>query len=402
MNKLETTREVLRLVQDLISIESHVNATGREAAIGRFLAEWFQQHEIEAELQLVEDDRANVVARIAGGDGPSLMLNGHMDTVPAGDMANAFVPRIHDDVLWGRGACDMKGAIAAMACALAAIRREDTSSHLTGDLLFTGTVGEETGSIGVKALIDAGVRTHYAIVGEPTSLRVGIAHKGACFIRISLTGRGAHGSCPDKGVNAVSYASRMIQALETDLRSELSKRSHALLGTSTISIGRISGGTQPNIVAEHCFVDIDRRPLPGEEGIVEEIRALVANICDSIDGLSWCVEEMPETSVVPHSALGTAPDTVLAKSAQQTCIQLGLPSDPVGVTYWTDGGHLATFGIETIILGPGDIANAHGPNDKVETSELATSVNIYRDLVKRTLLPACVYPTPRTSPLPSC
>jgi len=388
MKKTDIIPEVLRLVQDLISIESHVNTPGREAEIGRFLADWFRQHEIEAELQSVEDARANVVARIAGGDGPSLMLNGHMDTVPAGDMANAFVPRIHNDVLWGRGACDMKGAIAAMACAMGAIRREDTSNHLTGDLLFTGTVGEETGSIGVKALIDAGVRTHYAIVGEPTSLRVGIAHKGACFIRISLTGRGAHGSCPDKGVNAVSHASRMIQALETDLRSELSKRSHPLLGTSTISVGRISGGTQPNIVAEQCFVDIDRRTLPGEKGTIEEIRALVANICDSIDGLSWRVEEMSETSIVPHGALGTAPDTVLATSAQQTCQQVGLPSDPVGVTYWTDGGHLAAFGIETIILGPGDIANAHGPNDRVETSELATSVDIYRDLVKRTLLPA--------------
>jgi len=388
MKKLDTMTEVLRLLQDLISIESHIDAPGREATIGRFLANWFQRHEIEAELQFVEDGRANVVARIPGGDAPSLMLNGHMDTVPAGDMADAFAPRIHDDVLWGRGACDMKGAIAAMACAMAAIVQDDAARILTGDLLFTGTVGEETGSIGVKALIDAGIRTHYAVVGEPTSLRVGIAHKGACFIRISLTGCGAHGSCPDKGVNAVSYASRVIQALETDLRSELSKRSHTLLGTSTVSVGRISGGTQPNIVAEQCFVDIDRRTLPGEVGTIEEVEALVANLCDSVDGLSWRVEEMSETSIVPHGALGTAPDAVLAKKAQRTCQQLGLPSDPVGVTYWTDGGHLAVSGIETIILGPGDIANAHGPNDRVETSELVASVDIYRDLAKRILVPS--------------
>ena len=99
MTKLDTKPEVLRLLQDLISIESHIDALGREAAIGRFLANWFQEHEIEAELQFVEDDRANVVARIPGGDGPSLMLNGHMDTVPAGDMPDAFTPRIHDGVL---------------------------------------------------------------------------------------------------------------------------------------------------------------------------------------------------------------------------------------------------------------------------------------------------------------
>lgn len=191
MTMLDTIPEVLRLVQDLISIESHIDAPGREAAIGRFLVNWFQEHDIEAELQLVEGDRANVVARVPGGDGPSLMLNGHMDTVPGGDMPDAFAPRIHDGVLRGRGACDMKGAVAAMACVMAAMVQDDASGHLTGDLLFTGTVGEETGSIGVKALIEAGVKTHYAIVGEPTSLRVGIAHKGACFIRVSLTGRGA-------------------------------------------------------------------------------------------------------------------------------------------------------------------------------------------------------------------
>jgi len=388
MTKLDTTPEVLRLVKDLISIESHIDVPGREAAIGRFLANWFREHEIEAELQSVEGDRANIVARIPGGDGPSLMLNGHMDTVPAGDMQDAFAPRIHDGVLWGRGACDMKGAVAAMACAMAAMVREGSFNHLTGDLLFTGTVGEETGSIGVKALIEAGVKTHYAVVGEPTSLRVGIAHKGACFVRISLTGRGAHGSCPDEGVNAVSYASRIIQALETDFRSKLAKRIHPLLGASTVSVGRISGGTQPNIVAEQCSIDIDRRTLPDEDGTLEEIKALVAGICDSISGLSWNVEEMSETAIVLHGALGTAPDAVLAKGARQTCEQFGLPSDPVGVSYWTDGGHLAASGIETIVLGPGDIANAHAPNDRVGTSELATSVTIYRDLVKRILLPA--------------
>lgn len=388
MTKFDTTSKVLCLVQDLISIESHIDAPGREAAIGRFLANWFQEHEIEAELQFVDGDRANIVARIPGGNGPSLMLNGHMDTVPAGDMPDAFAPRTHDGVLWGRGACDMKGAVAAMACAMAAMVREDAYSHLTGDLLFTGTVGEETGSIGVKALIEAGVKTHYAVVGEPTSLRVGIAHKGACFVRVSLTGHGAHGSCPDDGVNAVSYASRIVQALETDFRSKLSKRSHPLLGTSTVSVGRISGGTLPNIVAEQCSIDIDRRTLPDEDGTLAEIKTLVAGVCDSIDGLSWNVEEMPETAIVRHGALGTAPDALLAKGARQTCAQLGLPSDPVGVSYWTDGGHLAACGIETIVLGPGDIANAHGPNDRVGTSELATSVTIYRDLVKRILLPA--------------
>ena len=376
--------EVLRLTQDLISIESHIDAPGREAAIGQFLVQWFENRGIEACLQSVDGERANVVARIPGGDGPSLMFNGHMDTVPGGDMKDAFVPTIRDDVLWGRGACDMKGAVASMACVMANVARDAVA--LSGDLLFTGMVGEETGSIGVKSLIETGLTADYAVVGEPTLLRVGIAHKGACFIRISLSGRGAHGSRPDEGVNAVSHATRVIQALETKLREQLTRRVHPLLDVSTVSVGRISGGTQPNIVAERCFIDIDRRTLPDEGSALEEIRQIVARLCDPIEGLEWNVEEMPETGIVPHGALGTDPDLALVRHAQAVCAAKGLSSEPVGVTYWTDGGHLSASGIQTIILGPGDIANAHGPNDRVSLAELETCVALYKDLVRRILI----------------
>lgn len=386
MKSFDVNSEVLRLTQDLVSIESHIDALGREEAIGQFLVSWFKDHGIEADRQIVLDERANIIARIPGGSGPSLMLNGHLDTVPAGDMADSFTPYIRKDVLWGRGACDMKGAIAAMACAMASLVDEDAVRDLHGDLLFTGTVGEETGSIGVKALVEAGVSASYAIVGEPTSLRVGIAHKGACFIRISLTGKGAHGSCPDEGVNAVSYASQIIRHLETELRVHLSKRVHPLLGTSTVSVGRIAGGSQPNIVAEQCQIDIDRRTLPGEQDALGEISRLVATICDPIEGLAWRVDEMPETALVPHVPLGTRPDAVLAQAACQTCQQMALSHEPIGVTYWTDGGHLAAHGIETIIFGPGDIANAHGSQDRIEIAELTMAARAYQDVIQRMLL----------------
>jgi len=388
MKSFEINAEVLRLTQDLVSIESHIDARGCEDAIGQFLVSWFKEHGIEADRQIVQGERANIVARIPGGRGPSLMLNGHLDTVPAGDMTDAFAPSVRKDVLWGRGACDMKGAIAAMASAMVTIVDDGTANALRGDLLFAGTVGEETGSIGVKSLVEAGVSATYAIVGEPTSLRVGIAHKGACFIRISLTGKGAHGSCPDEGVNAVSYASQIIRHLETELRVQLSKRVHPLLGASTVSVGRIAGGSQPNIVAEQCQIDIDRRTLPGEQDALSEISRLVADICDPIEGLTWRVDEMPETALVPHVPLGTAPEAVLVQAAQQTCRQLELPHGPVGVTYWTDGGHLASHGIETVILGPGDIANAHGPHDRVAIAELTMAVAVYRDVVQQILLAA--------------
>ncbi len=376
--------EVLRLTQDLIAIESHIHAEDREADVGRFLVAWFTDHGIDAHLQRVEGNRANVIARISGDQGPSLMLNGHLDTVPAGDMCKAFQPSTRDAALWGRGACDMKGAIAAMACAMADIVASGCA--LSGDLVFAGTIGEETGSIGVKALMASGMRTTYAVVGEPTSLRVGTAHKGACFIRIHLTGKGAHGSCPEQGVNAVSAAASIIAAIEHPFRATLAKREHPLLGISTVNVGCICGGSQPNIVAEQCQIDIDRRTLPDETDILEEIRQLVGQICSRIDGLSWRVEEMPETSVVPHAALGTAEDASIVQAAQAACRRQGLICEPMGLTYWTDGGHMAACGIETIILGPGDIAFAHGPNEHVPMAELSLAIDIYSDLSRQLLL----------------
>ncbi len=392
--------EVLSLAQHLISIESHTDAPRREVEIGRFLVGWFRDRWIDAELQPVDDDRANVIARIPGGDGPSLILNGHLDTVPAGDMPDAFTPRIENGTLWGRGACDMKGAIAAMACAMAAITRGEASvlaqidtkharerscASLAGDLLFVGTVDEESGSLGVKALVDAGITADYAIIGEPTSLRVAVAHKGSCFVRVSLIGRGAHGSCPEQGVNAASYAARIVSSMEDELRPRLAERTHPLLGSSTVNVGRICGGTQPNIVPETCEIEIDRRYLPGEKSPVSEIREIVASICHDVEGLSFDVAEMPMTSKVPHVPLGTSSDSTVARAAMKACRQARLPAEPVGVTYWSDGGHLAANGIETIVLGPGDIANAHGPRDHVAIEQLSAAVSLYREIALRLL-----------------
>ena len=385
----EARSEVLRLTRDLIAIESHKEAPGREAEIGRFLVEWFRDRGIDAERQPVDGERANVIARVPGGDGPALLLNGHLDTVPAGDMPDAFSPRVEDGNLRGRGSCDMKGAIAAMACTLAEVKRarERSSASLVGDLVFAGTVDEETGSLGVKRLVDEGVEADYAVVGEPTSLRVALAHKGSCFVQVKLFGTGAHGSCPERGVNAASYAARVVAAIEDELRPELAARTHPLLGRSTVSVGRICGGTQPNIVAERCEIEIDRRYLPGEANPVPEILGIVARICDGVGGLRYEVAEMPMTSRVSHVPLGALPGSVIARAALEACRAAGRPDQPIGVTYWTDGGHLAASGIETIVLGPGDIAWAHGPEEHVVIDQLVTAWDLYRAIALRVLSP---------------
>jgi len=373
------SEELLSLAAQLIRIESHSEAPGREAGVARHLLPWFAERGIRAESMPVDGDRANVVARLPGGGGPAWILCGHLDTVPAGEMPDPFSPRIENGRLWGRGAADMKGAVAAMCAAIAAIHRSDVSPP--GDIVFAGTVDEETGGLGVRSLVAAGLQADRAIVGEPTSLRVAPAHKGAAFVRIHLTGRGAHGSRPECGVNAVSHAARLIVALEESFRAQLAARVHPLLGPSTLQVGRVCGGTQPNIVAERAEIDLDRRTLPGEPPVLPEVSAWVETICGRVDGLAFRVEELPWTSSVPHVPLATAPGAPTVRAATAACRRLGLDDQLIGLPYWTDGAHLSANGIETIILGPGDIAQAHGPNEHVCVADLERAAALYAEIL---------------------
>jgi acetylornithine deacetylase/succinyl-diaminopimelate desuccinylase len=373
--------EVVTLTEDLIRIESHAEAPGREAEVVRFLAGWFRERGIESELEPVEGKRANLLARVGRSEGKRLLLCGHLDTVPAGSMKDSFSPRVEKGILRGRGACDMKGAVAAMACALVALR----GAPLRGEVVFGGTVGEETGSIGVRELVARGPHADFAVVGEPTALRLGLAHKGLAFIRITLTGRAAHGSVPHQGANAALAAARLALEIERELGAKLAARSHPLLGKGTVCVGKISGGTRPNIVPDRCEVEIDCRTLPGGRDLLAEVERIAERVCAEVRGVSAQVALMEECSIVPHVPLETPPSSPVARAAADALATLGLDPTPVGLTYWTDGAHLAATGTETIILGPGDIALAHGPDDAVPVSELVQAARIYADLARRLL-----------------
>ena len=374
--------EVLALTEDLIRIESHAENPGREAEAVRFLAGWFRERGIEPELEPVEGNRANLLARVGRKGGKRLLLCGHLDTVPAGSMRDAFSPHVEKGILRGRGACDMKGAVAAMACALVSLRDEPVH----GEVVFGGTVGEETGSIGVRELVARGPRADFAVVGEPTALRLGLAHKGLAFIRITLTGRAAHGSVPERGANAALAAAHLALEIERDLGAKLASHSHPLLGKGTVCVGRLSGGTRPNIVPDRCEVEIDCRTLPGEGDLLAEVERMAQRISSEVRGVSATVALMEECSIVPHVPLETPASSQLARAAGDTLAVLGLDPTPVGLTYWTDGAHLAATGTETIILGPGDIALAHGPDDAVPVSELVQAAQLYAEIASRILV----------------
>jgi acetylornithine deacetylase/succinyl-diaminopimelate desuccinylase family protein len=376
--------DTVDLAMSLIAAESYAARPRAEYGVAQILAEWLSDRGIQVDLQPTSDGSANVIATVEGGTGPSLMFNGHTDTVPPGGMKDAFSPRLEGGQLRGRGACDMKGAVAAMACALFQIKQ--SGIRLSGDLVFAATCDEETASLGAATLVENGPRSQYVIVGEPTSLRVAVAHKGTAFLRISLHGRAAHGSTPQGGVNAISQAANVVHRLEEYSLRVLGERTHPLLGVPTINVGRISGGSQPNIVPDECSIDIDRRFLPGEVSVVEEVRGLVETVCNEIEGLTWSVCELASTSRVPAAPLEARAESPLVQAALDVCLQLGLPSELVGVDFWTEGGVFSSHGMETIVFGPGSIRRAHGPEESVPVCEILTAREFYVGIAQALLV----------------
>jgi succinyl-diaminopimelate desuccinylase len=198
---------VAGLAAELIAVPGHEELDRRETDVACFLDELLRAEGFATELVEIEPGRPNVIARLTGATpGPRLMLNAHLDTVPGYGMADAYTPRWRDGRLWGRGAADMKGALACMVGALRALRA--SGRPLAGEVLLAGVAGEESGSHGTLHLVSGGTRADFAIVGEPTRLRIARSHKGGMWAEVRFEGRAAHGSVPEQGVNAVEHAAR--------------------------------------------------------------------------------------------------------------------------------------------------------------------------------------------------
>ncbi len=366
--------KVVDLAAELVSIPSYE----REEELARFLARRLRAIGFEVSLEEVEPGRPNLIAHLPG-KGKTLMFCGHMDTVPP-DSPDQLRPRVEGGRLYGRGACDMKGALAAMVCALEALTREGPA----GPLLFLATVGEETGFLGMRRFM-ARHRDRIAgcIVGEPTSLEVGIAHKGGAWIELTTIGRPAHGSTPERGVNAVYYMALLVRAIQEELAAALRERPHPLLGPGTVNVGLIRGGTRPNVVPARCTIQVDRRLLPGEtpEGATEELRALVGNLKREHPELAV---EMRLVQSYPPLEVGTDEPVVRAVIGACRAVR-GKEPELVGLSYGTDGALSRAGGIPTVICGPGSATQAHTEGESVDVAELVAATHIYVEAASRFL-----------------
>jgi acetylornithine deacetylase/succinyl-diaminopimelate desuccinylase family protein len=364
---LVTMSAVIELLAELVAIDSVNPAYGGpgEAGVTRFLQEYFARHRIETSLVPVLPGRDNLVAVLPGRDrSRRLILEAHMDTVSvAGMTIPPFEPHVRDGRLFGRGACDTKGGLAAMVQALV---DRAAGQPPPCDVWLTAVVDEEHAYRGVLAVCDQ-VHAEAAIVAEPTSLRIVTATKGVVRFQIQLRGRAAHSSRPQLGRSAILSAARLVLAVE-ELHHHLEGRVHPLLGAATGSIGMISGGVQINMVPESCSLAIDRRVLPGET--IGDVLGGYQHVIDALASSDPAFEATIEPPLLMDEPLETPPSAALVGVAAAVATAGGLEPDPVGVPYGSDASKLAAHGIPSIVFGPGSIDQAHAAVEYVPVAEV--------------------------------
>ena len=372
------------LLSRLVSIDSVnpdlVPGARGESEIAAFVADWLTDQGLEVRLaESGRPGRANVIATARGsGAGRALLLNAHMDTVGVEGMRAPFEPGVRGGKLYGRGAMDTKGALAAFMCAAADARR----MRLGGDVVLTAVVDEEYASLGTEAVVRdlaAGrLRADAAIVGEPSGLQIVTEHKGFVWFEIETTGVAAHGSLPSVGVDAIAAMGHVLVGLEGEARRLASSPPHFSLGPGSIHASLISGGQELSSYPRSCVLRLERRTVPGEtpESVQRELEVLL----DRIRGERprFRAELRRLFSRNPMEADRASP--VAAALAAQVARATGKPAVFSGMSGWLDSALLDGAGIPTVVIGPAG-EGLHGVEEWVDLD----SVRACREIVAETV-----------------
>jgi succinyl-diaminopimelate desuccinylase len=381
--------EIVALAGKLVSIPSYHGLPKPEEEIASFLHGFLRKNGVKSCLVPLGEGHWNVLASVGdegGGTEPwnggeaGLLLNGHLDTVGVDGMeGDPFSGAALNGMLSGRGSVDMKGAVAAMAMALVALRRSGV--RLSKPLLFSAVADEEWWSTGTRALLESGVRARYALVGEPTQLEVHHGHRGLEWLEIRVQGRYAHGGAPERGINAIVKMNAVVTALTERLLPEIAKRVHPIAGPATLNLGRIEGGLQPSTVAGSCLLQLDRRWIPGESArsVTAEIAALLEELARKDPDFSARVVPMRDRKAHPgdNPPLCTDPSSPLVQSLASFMAERRGGFRLGRFPAWSDGGLLSEAGIETVVFGPGDLALAHSMNEVCPVADILDACDGY-------------------------
>ncbi|HZR45041.1 MAG TPA: ArgE/DapE family deacylase [Ktedonobacteraceae bacterium] len=392
MSMQSQTSEASALLAQLVAIDS-VNPDlvpdgAGEGEIARFVANWLEQAGVEVELDEAAPGRTNVIGIVRGsGGGRSLMLNAHMDTVGVTGMEHPHTPVVKDGRMYGRGAFDMKGGLAAIMLAAAAAKQH----NLRGDVILTAVVDEEFASIGTNSVLK---RWHAdaAIVTEPTGLQLCVAHKGFSWLEVETIGTAAHGSLPEEGVDAIVKMGKVLCKLEELDRSLRSKPSHRLLKSGSLHASLITGGQELSSYPARCLLQIERRTIPGEtperveieiRQILEQIKATDPNFKATLKTTLTQAPFEVSTDEAIVQIVNRQAKTVLGGEApiasSAVWMKAALDGDMAvaSSSAWMDAALLSEAGIPTVVFGP-DGTGAHAV---VEWADLGTVEKCARVLI---------------------
>lgn len=372
-------KEVIQVLSDMVSINSVNSAlmpdAPGEAKVAEYIAQFFTSLNIKHHYQEVYPGRSNIIGTIPGKDPKKhLVFESHMDVVSTKGMTiPPFQPKIDGNRMYGRGTCDTKSSMAGMLCAIKAIL--ETGEQPSCTVTIVGAVDEEHLYRGVVKLVDANMGFTAGVVGEPTELNIVRAHKGCVRWRIIVTGRAAHTSKPQLGVNAIVKMGNVIRAIEERLQPQYKAKTHPLVGNPTLTISMIQGGTQVNFVPDECSITLDRRVIPGED------KDTVWKEFDSI--LDFVRKQDPDLKV--HMEEPYAADWAMETEEHENIVQVGFKSAQdtlkslriTGVPYGTDASKLVRSGVPCIVLGPGSIDQAHTADEWVDLDQVVLCTEIY-------------------------
>jgi acetylornithine deacetylase len=397
--------EIFEMARDLVRFPS---VTGEETEAQQYMAGRWRDWGLTVDLWIPErsevvghpafcDDglpieRANVVAQWGEGNSSQagLILNGHMDVVPVGDLSrwddDPFAGIIHQEILFGRGSCDMKSGLAAMSFAVRAAQELGITPKRP--VLLQSVIGEETGGLGTLAAILRGYRADLAILGEPTSLTLCPVASGALSFRLRVPGRAAHGALPETGVSAIDKFHKVrevLRHLETERHSSF--RHPAFIDNplaAPLSIGRLRAGDWPSTVPDEAIAEGRFGVFPGEDigAARKQFETTVRNAAKSDDWLrNHPVQiEWFEGQFEPGE---TDPDTPLVKElARCHRAMTGSPPRTQGVPYGNDLRLFTRHGnMPAVLYGPGDVLRAHAANESISLDEIVTATEVYTMLI---------------------
>ncbi|WP_338685845.1 M20 family metallopeptidase [Haloferula helveola] len=373
---------VTELLHQLVRIPSvnPDNSPGTEQTgegwIAAFLSEWLRKIGATVELEEIKPGRPNLIARFAPRDGrPRILLGPHLDTVGIEGMTiEPFSGEVRDGRLWGRGASDTKGPMAAMLWGL----RENATALKDAPVAidFVAFMGEESGQWGSKEFARKyGSEYEFAIVGEPTSLDAVHTTKGSLWATLRTTGKAAHSSQPERGENAVMKLARALDPFETAMSEKLATFTHPILGRSTLNIGVVRGGSRPNIVPDRAEAELDIRITPS-----------LRDAGGALALLRSMTEGTPLEVVNPHE---NPPMELPADHPWIERIRSVRPATkPVGAPWFSDAAHLSAGGIPSICLGPGSIDQAHTCDEFIDVATLEEGARFFSDFVSKLIIGA--------------